>query len=120
MGAGMGRAREGGIVLWVRETRRWEIEIATDRLIENFAWRRLVPHRADENEPVELARRHGSHLGSDPTAKTEADQRCPIDVESGKQRLINDRQIAPAAQPLRSFGPTVARMVGNDHVQAAC
>src|SRR3984893_8481678 len=68
---------------------------------------------------MELPRRHSSHLGRNPPAEAEPDQRCAVGAEIGKQPLIGDGDIAHAAQPLRPLGSAVAWMVRNDHLEAA-
>src|ERR1700730_5626363 len=68
---------------------------------------------------MELPRRHGNHLGRNPPAEAEPDQRCAVGAEIGKQPLIGDGDIAHAAQPLRPLGSAVAWMVRNDHLEAA-
>ena len=95
------------------------IEITDDCLVEDLALGRLQTHRPDQDQPMKFARRHRRHLGGDPPAKAEADQRSPVDAEISKQPLIYDRNIAHAAQPLWPLGPAIARMLRNDDVEAA-
>ena len=68
---------------------------------------------------MQRGRRHRRHLGRDPAAKAEPDQRGPFDAKIGQQPLIDHGDVADTAQPLRSFGFAVTRMVRNDHVEAA-
>src|SRR5262249_46318748 len=57
------------------------VDVADDRLVEDVALRRLDAHRADQHERAKVARRHARHLGGDPAAEAEADQRGLLETE---------------------------------------
>ena len=93
------------------------IDIADDRLVEDVALRRFDAHRADQHQPMKVARRQRRHFGSDPAAIAEPDEAGALDPEIGKQPLIERGDIARMAQPLRPFGDAEAGVVRHDHIE---
>ncbi len=93
------------------------VDIADDRLVEDIALGRLHPHRADQHQPVEIARGERRHLGRHPTAKAEPDEARVLDPEIGEQPLIERRDIARMAQPLRLLGGAEAGVGRHDHIE---
>ena len=67
---------------------------------------------------MKIARRHRCHLGRDPATKAEPDERRWVDSEVGEERLIYHRDVAHAAQLLRTLRLAITRMVRNEYVEA--
>ena len=82
------------------------VDIADDRLVEDVALGRLDPHRADQHEPVEVARRQRRHLGRDPAAEAEPDEAGALDAEIGEQPLIERGDVARVAHPVAAAPAT--------------
>ena len=94
------------------------VEIADDCLIQDIALGQLQTHCAHQNQAMQCGRRHRRHLSRNPPAKAEPDQQGPFNAKIGRRPLIDHGDVADTAQPLRSFGFAVTRMVRNDHVEA--
>ena len=93
------------------------VDIADDRLVQDVALGRLDAHRADQHEPVEIARRQRRHLGRDPAAEAEPDKAGALDPEIGEQPLIKRGDVARMAHPVRPLLDAKPGMARHDHVE---
>ena len=98
------------------ETRAHIVDVAGDRLVEDVALRRLDAHGADQHQVREIAGRHGRHLGRDPAAEAQPDQRRPRAAELVQQAAIDDGDVARAAHPVGARRAAVAGMMRHQHV----
>src|SRR5437588_1919098 len=67
------------------------VDIADDRLVEDVAFGRLDPHRADQHEPVEVARRQRSEEHTS-ELQSHSDLVCRLLLEKKKSRHGPERR----------------------------
>ena len=95
------------------------VDVADEGLVEDVALGGLDAHGAHEDDAMQSARRHGRHLGGDPSPEAEPDYGNLGQIQGGDQRLIGDGDIPHVPHPAGPLRAVIAGMRGDIHGEPA-